>query len=83
MGMLNKIKDKAGPLTDKALGLVGKNSTKVKNGIAKAGHAVDTRTHGKYSRHIHGAQTKASAMVDKIERKNGNGPVGPTSPPAT
>ncbi len=81
MGLLNGLKGKAGSLVGKATEVIGGNSDKVKNGIGKAGGFVDSKTHGKYSRHITGAQTKASEMVDKID-KNGKGDVGPTSPPA-
>ncbi|MHA7282743.1 antitoxin [Arthrobacter sp. TMS2-4] len=82
MGLLNGLKGKAGTLAGKATELIGGNSDTVKNGIGKAGDFVDSRTHGKYSRHINGAQLKASEMVDKIDRKDGKGDVGPTSPPA-
>ncbi|MHA7238605.1 antitoxin [Arthrobacter sp. TMS1-12-1] len=82
MGLLDGLKGKAGTLAGKATELIGSNSATVKNGIGKAGDFVDSRTHGKYSRHIDGVQTKASAMVDKVDKKDGKGDVGPTSPPA-
>lgn len=82
MGLLDGLKGKAGTLAGKATGLIGGNSDKVKNGIGKAGDFVNSKTHGKYSRHIDGARTKASQMVDDIDKKDGKGDVGPTSPPA-
>ncbi|WP_223263273.1 antitoxin [Arthrobacter sp. NamB2] len=82
MGLLDGLKGKAGTLAGKATELIGDNSDKVKNGIGKAGDFVDSRTQGKYSSHISGVQTKASQMVDNIDKKDGKGDVGPTSPPA-
>ena len=82
MGLFDGLKGKAGTLAGKATELIGDNSDKVKNGIGKAGDFVDSRTHGKYSRHIDGVQTKASEMVDKVDKKDGKGGFGPTSPPA-
>ena len=82
VGLLDGLKGKAGTLAGKATELIGDNSDKVKNGIGKAGGYVDSRTHGKYSHHITGVQAKASEMVDRIDKKDGKGDVGPTSPPA-
>ena len=82
VGLLDGLKGKAGTLAGKATDLIGGNSDKVKNGIGKAGDLIDSKTHGKYSRHIDGVQSKASEMVDRIEKKDGKGDVGPTSPPA-
>ncbi len=83
MSVFDGLKGKAGGLKEKATGLIGANSEKVKAGIGKAGGFVDGRTGGKYSGHIRGVQSKASAMVDKIERDKGDGTPGPTTPPAT
>ncbi|MHA7144902.1 antitoxin [Arthrobacter sp. TmT3-37] len=82
MGLLDGLKGKAGTLAGKATELIGDNSDKVKNGIGKAGDFVDSRTHGKYSHHINGVQTKASGMVDRIDKKDGKGDTSPTPPPA-
>ena len=82
VGLLDGLKGKAGTLAGKATDLIGGNSDKVKNGIGKAGDLIDSKTHGKYSRHIDGVQTKASKMVDQIDKKDGKGDVGPTPPPA-
>ena len=82
MGLLDGLKGKAGTLAGKATELIGGNSDKVKNGIGKAGGFVDSRTHGKYSRHISGVQMKASQMVDQIDKKDGKGGNAPTPPPA-
>jgi hypothetical protein len=82
VGLLDGLKGKAGTLAGKATELIGDNSDKVKNGIGKAGGFVDSRTHGKYSHHIDGVRTKASEMVDRIDKKDGKGDVGPTPPPA-
>ncbi len=82
VGLFDGLKGKAGTLAGKATELIGDNSDKVKNGIGKAGDFVDSKTQGKYSHHINGVQTKASEMVDKVDKKDGKGDVGPTSPPA-
>ncbi|RJT75098.1 antitoxin [Arthrobacter cheniae] len=58
-------------LASKALQFISNNPDKVNNGIAKAGDFANKRTHGKYSRHITGAQTKAADALTKINRKNG------------
>ncbi|TDK27834.1 antitoxin [Arthrobacter crusticola] len=83
MSVFDGLKGKAGGLKDKATGLIGANSGKVKTGITKAGGFVDGRTGGKYSGRIRGVQSKASAMVDKIEREQRGGTTGPTPPPAS
>lgn len=82
VGLLDGLKGKAGTLAGKATGLIGENSDTVKNGIGKAGDFVNGKTGGKYSRHIDGAQSKASDMVDSIDKKDGKGSSGPASPQA-
>ena len=82
MGLLDRLKGKAGTLAGKATNLIGDNSDKVKNGIGKAGDFVDGKTHGKYSHRIDGVKSKASKMVDSIDKKDGTGRSGPTFPPA-
>jgi hypothetical protein len=72
MGSLNG-RGKGGSLVSKALSFVSKNPDKVKGVIAKAGGFVNKKTHGKYSRHIMTAQTKASQAIDKTSRNNGRG----------
>lgn len=64
---------KARSLASKALNFISSNPDKVNNGVAKAGDFVNKRTHGKYARHITGAQTKAADAVAKHSRKNGRG----------
>ncbi len=80
MGLLDGLKDKAGTLAGKATELVGENSDRVKDGLGKAGDFVDSKTDGKYSHRIDGAQQKASEMVDRIDKKNGKGDVSPPPP---
>ncbi len=82
MGLLDGLKGKAGTLAGKATSLIGDNSDRVKDGIGKAGDFVDGRTHGKYSHRIDGVQSKASDLVDSIDKKDGPGRNGPASPPA-
>ncbi|BBE21335.1 hypothetical protein MN0502_02180 [Arthrobacter sp. MN05-02] len=72
MGLFGS-RSKAGRLASKALDFISSNPDKVNNGVAKAGDFVNKRTHGKYSRHITGAQTKATDAVAKLNRKNGRG----------
>ncbi|MBG6217645.1 hypothetical protein IWX75_002103 [Arthrobacter sp. CAN_A6] len=93
MSLFDGLKGKAGGLKEKATALVGSNSGKVKNGIGKAGHFVNGRTGGKYSKHITGVQAKASTLVDNAEkthksnginrdviRDEGTGTTGPSTP---
>ncbi len=70
MGLFGS-RGKAGSLASKALNFISSNPDKVNNGVAKAGDFVNKRTHGKYSRHITGAQTKAADAVAKLNHKNG------------
>lgn len=70
MGLFGR-QGKAGSLVSKALHFISSNPAKVNNGVAKAGDFINKRTHGKYSRHITGAQTKAADAVAKLNRKNG------------
>lgn len=58
-------------LASKALRFISNNPDKVNSGIAKAGAFANKKTHGKYSRHITGAQTKAADALNKINRNNG------------
>ncbi|WP_298251263.1 antitoxin [uncultured Arthrobacter sp.] len=80
MGLLDGLKGKAGTLAGKAGELVGDNADKVKDGLGKAGDFVDSKTGGKYSNHIDGAQDKASQMVDRLDKKDGNDDVSPPPP---
>ncbi|TYC96635.1 antitoxin [Arthrobacter echini] len=73
MGLFSS-RGKAGSLVSKALNFVGSNPDKVNNNVAKAGDFVNKKTHGKYSRHITGAQSKATAAVARLNRKNGRNP---------
>ena len=78
MGLFSK-GAKGAALAAAAMGYVKKNPDKIKNGLAKAGDFADKKTHGKYSRQITGAQTKAVQAVDKASRRGGRGGIGPTS----
>lgn len=82
MSVFDGLKGKAGELKGKAAGLVGGNSGKIKEGIGHAGKFIDGRTGGKYSDKIVRVQSKASDMVNKIERDERNKPGDPQSPPA-
>jgi hypothetical protein len=72
---------KAAALAAAAIGYAKKNPDKVKNGLTKAGDFANKKTHGKYSNHITGAQTKATQAIDKATGGNGHGGTNPTFPP--
>lgn len=82
MSVFDGLKGKAGELKDKAAGLVGENSGKIKEGIGHAGNFVDSKTGGKYSDKISSVQSKASSMVDNVDGQDGNRPAGPPNPSA-
>lgn len=82
MSVFDGLKGKAGELKDRAAGLVGENSGKIKEGIGHAGSFIDSRTGGKYSERISSVQSRASSMVDGVDRKDGDRPAGSTSPSA-
>ncbi len=82
MSVFDGLKGKAAGLKDKATGLVGEHSEKIKDGIGHAGNIVDSKTGGKYSAKINSAQSKASDLVDKVDRDEDNRPVDPYRPSA-
>jgi antitoxin protein of toxin-antitoxin system len=53
-------------IVDKVKQLIAKHPDQVKQGIDKAGDAVDEKTGGKYSDKIDTAQQKASEYTDKM-----------------
>ncbi|WP_028278628.1 antitoxin [Arthrobacter sp. H5] len=82
MSVFDGLKGKAEVLKGKAAGLVGEHSEKIKDGIGHAGNFVDSKTGGKYSGKIDSAQSKASDLVDKVDRDEDNRPVDPYRPSA-
>ena len=82
MSVLDGLKGRAGELKDKAAGLVGENSGKIKEGIGHAGGFIDSRTGGKYSDRIASVQSKASSMVDNVDGQDGDKPADPPNAPA-
>lgn len=82
MSVFDGLKGKAGELKGKAAGLVGGNSEKIKEGIGHAGNFIDSKTGGKYSDKINSVQSKASSMVDNVDRKDGDQPTDSQKPPA-
>ncbi|WP_082177725.1 antitoxin [Arthrobacter sp. RIT-PI-e] len=71
---------KGAALAAAAMGYVKKNPEKIKNGLMKAGDFANKKTHGKYTRQITGAQTKAAQAIDKTTRGKGNNGIDPTPP---
>ncbi|WP_152916109.1 antitoxin [Arthrobacter sp. RIT-PI-e] len=63
-----------------AMGYVKKNPDKIKNGLTKAGDFANKKTHGKYTRQITGAQTKATQAINKATGGNGRNGIDPTPP---
>jgi hypothetical protein len=63
---LDKAKDLAKDLGDKARTAVSDHSDKIDEGIDKAAEFVDDKTKHKYSEKIEGVQSKAHAVVEKI-----------------
>jgi gas vesicle protein len=77
---LDKAKDLAKDLTDKARGTVSEHSDQIDDGIDKAAEFVDDKTKRKYSDKIETVQSKAHAVVDKIADDGGkDGDSGPAS----
>ncbi|MFP5368924.1 MAG: antitoxin [Actinomycetes bacterium] len=76
MSVLDGLKGRAGELKQKAAGLVGKNSGKIKEGIGHAGGFIDSKTGGKYSDRIASVQSRASSMVDSVDSRGGGRPAG-------
>jgi MT0933-like antitoxin protein len=81
MGFLDKIKDQASGLKDKAVDTAAKNSDKITVGLDKAGDFVDKQTKGKYTDKIKTGKVKAKQGLEKLESKNAGGPATPPPPP--
>ena len=60
---------------------VDDHGDKIRDGIDKAGDAVDKKTQGKYTDKIARSKTAATGVLDKLGGKNDPGPpTGPTGP---
>jgi hypothetical protein len=81
MGFLDKLKDQASGLKDKAVDTAAKNSDKITVGLDKAGDFVDKQTKGKYTDKIATGKVKAKQGLDKLEAKNSSGQTNPPPPP--
>lgn len=80
MSVFDGLKGRAGELKDRAAGLVGENSGKIKEGIGHAGNFVDSKTGGKYSDKISSVRSRASSMVDNVDGQDGNRLAGSPNP---
>ena len=69
MGFLDKIKDQASGLKDKAVDTAAKNSDKITVGLDKAGDFVDKQTKGKYTDKIKTGKVKAKQGLEKLESR--------------
>lgn len=76
MSVFDGLKGRAGELKDRAAGLVGKNSGKIKEGIGHAGRFIDSKTGAKYSDKIAAVQSRASSMVDAVDGRDGRRTAG-------
>ncbi len=56
MGLMDKVKD-----------MLGKHDTQAKQGVDKAGDAVDAKTDGKYASQVDTGQEKANDFIDKAD----------------
>jgi hypothetical protein len=75
---LDKAKDVAKDVAVKARKTVGANADKIDSAVDKTAEFVDSKTKGKYSKHIDKAQNAAHGAVDKLagdDRPDG-GPAG-------
>jgi hypothetical protein len=63
---IDKAKELAKDLSEKARSAVNEHSDKIDEGIDKAAGFVDDKTNHKYSDKIEGVQSKAHAVVEKI-----------------
>ncbi len=67
MGFLDKIKEQASVLKDKAVDTAVKNSDKITAGLDKAGELADKKTKGKYTHHIETSKVKAKQGLEKLD----------------
>ena len=68
---IDKAKDLAKDLTEKARDAVAEHSDKIDGGIDKAAEFVDDKTKGKYTEKIDSVQTKAHEVVGRIAADKG------------
>ncbi|HLT69709.1 MAG TPA: antitoxin [Acidimicrobiales bacterium] len=68
---IDKAKDLAKDLTDKARGAVGDHADTIEGGIDKAAKFVDEKTKGKYADKIETVQAKAHEAVEKLAAGKG------------
>jgi hypothetical protein len=80
VGFLDKLKDKAKEVKEKAVETVDEHSPQIKGGISKAGDFVDKKTKGKYADKIAKGTRQAEAAVDKIKADDPHADVTPTPP---
>jgi hypothetical protein len=77
--------DKAKDLALQAKEAAAKNADKIDDAVDKAAEFVDTKTKGKYAKHIDKAQTAAHGAVRKLDdppaRKAGTDPAAPVPDP--
>ena len=78
---LDRAKDLAKDLTEKAREAVSENSGKIDDGIDKAAEFVDDKTKGKYSDKIDSMQAKAHDVVHRIAADKDRGTSGGATPP--
>ena len=82
MSVFDELKGKAGGLKDKAAGLVGEHSGKIKGAVGSTGDYIDAKTGGKYSKQVGGLQAKASRFVDTFGDRDGQAPSDGNTPSA-
>lgn len=68
MGFLDKLKDTANMAKEKAAGAIDQHGPQIKDGIGKAGEALDKKTKGKYSDKIAKGTSKAGEALDKQKK---------------
>ncbi len=64
---------------DKARDLAAQHSDKLRQGVDKAGEAVDQRTGGKHSSKVRQGRSALNRLIEGNDRRQGP---GPTPPPA-
>ena len=74
MGFIDKFKQQAPGLKDKATDLAREHGEKIDSGIDKAADLADKATKGKYAEQIDGPANKAKDAVDDLEDPKKDGP---------
>ncbi|WP_320773429.1 antitoxin [Streptomyces sp. CRN 30] len=82
MGLLDSLKARCSPATNRISGLAKEHGDKVGRGIDKAAHMVDEKTKGRYSDRIHMGTDRAKNAVDRLAHKD-DGTGSPPPPPAS